>query len=70
MSEEHVLDPVLPPNEDAFDRTLRPPVLADYVGQEKVREKPRPRLAVSALAAPPGAQEVPAAALRALGVRR
>lgn len=38
MSEEHVLDPVLAPNEDAFDRTLRPRVLADYVGQEKVRE--------------------------------
>ena len=70
MSEEHMLDSVLAPNEDAFDRTLRPRVLADYVGQEKVREKPRPHLAVSALAARLGAQEVLAAALRALGVRR
>ena len=38
MSEENVLDPALAPDEDLFDRTLRPRTLADYVGQEKVRE--------------------------------
>ena len=38
MTEENVLDPALAPDEDLFDRTLRPKTLADYVGQEKVRE--------------------------------
>jgi Holliday junction DNA helicase RuvB len=38
LSEENVLDPALAPDEDLFDRTLRPRTLADYVGQEKVRE--------------------------------
>ena len=38
MTEENVLNPVLAPDEDLFDRTLRPKTLADYVGQEKVRE--------------------------------
>ena len=38
MNEENVLDPALAPDEDLFDRTLRPRTLADYVGQEKVRE--------------------------------
>ncbi len=38
MSEDNVLDPALAPDEEAFDRTLRPRVLEDYIGQEKVRE--------------------------------
>ena len=38
MSEEHVLDPALVADEDLFDRTLRPRTLADYIGQEQVRE--------------------------------
>lgn len=38
MTEENVLDPALALDEDLFDRTLRPKTLADYVGQEKVRE--------------------------------
>ncbi|HKF17907.1 MAG TPA: Holliday junction branch migration DNA helicase RuvB [Candidatus Dormibacteraeota bacterium] len=38
MDKEHVLDPALATDEDAFDRTLRPRALADYVGQQKVRE--------------------------------
>jgi len=38
VTEENVLDPALAPDEDLFDRTLRPKTLADYVGQEKVRE--------------------------------
>src|SRR5215472_3495901 len=40
MDEEdptHVLDPALAAGEEAFDRTLRPQTLADYVGQEQVR---------------------------------
>lgn len=38
MDEEHVLDPTLAADEDVFDRTLRPRALADYVGQQKVRD--------------------------------
>jgi len=38
LTEENVLDPALAPDEDLFDRTLRPRTLADYVGQEKVRQ--------------------------------
>jgi holliday junction DNA helicase RuvB len=38
VSEEHVLDPALAADEDLFDRTLRPRTLADYIGQEQVRE--------------------------------
>src|SRR5262245_60291161 len=38
MDEERVLDAGLGPDEDQFDRTLRPRSLDDYVGQEQVRE--------------------------------
>ena len=35
---KQVLNPALAADEEAFDRTLRPRTLADYVGQQKVRE--------------------------------
>ena len=38
MDDEQVLDPTLAADEDVFDRTLRPRALADYVGQQKVRD--------------------------------
>jgi Holliday junction DNA helicase RuvB len=37
-SDERVVDAHLGGDEDQFDRTLRPRALADYVGQEQVRE--------------------------------
>jgi Holliday junction DNA helicase RuvB len=38
VSDDHVLDPSAAGEEEQFDRTLRPRSLADYVGQEQVRE--------------------------------
>ena len=38
MAEERTLDPHEAPDEDQFDRTLRPRTLSDYVGQEQVRQ--------------------------------
>jgi Holliday junction DNA helicase RuvB len=38
MAEERTLDPNEAPDEDQFDRTLRPRTLSDYVGQEQVRQ--------------------------------
>jgi Holliday junction DNA helicase RuvB len=38
MAEERMLDPSETPDEDQFDRTLRPRTLDDYVGQEQVRQ--------------------------------
>jgi Holliday junction DNA helicase RuvB len=38
LADENVLDPNLSSDEDTFDRTLRPQTLAEYVGQEQVRE--------------------------------
>jgi holliday junction DNA helicase RuvB len=38
MSDERVVDPAAVTEEGQFDRTLRPRALADYVGQEQVRE--------------------------------
>src|SRR5947209_19396333 len=38
MAEERTLDPHEAPDEDQFDRTLRPRTLDDYVGQQQVRE--------------------------------
>ena len=38
MDDERVLDPAVGGDEDHFDRTLRPRTLADYVGQEQVRD--------------------------------
>ncbi len=38
VDDERVLDPGVGGDEDQFDRTLRPRTLADYVGQEQVRD--------------------------------
>jgi Holliday junction DNA helicase RuvB len=38
MAEERTLDPHETPDEDQFDRTLRPRTLDDYVGQQQVRQ--------------------------------
>jgi holliday junction DNA helicase RuvB len=38
MAEERPLDPNEAPDEDQFDRNLRPRTLDDYVGQEQVRQ--------------------------------
>src|SRR5215470_18729999 len=38
MDQDRVVDPAAVPDDDQFDRTLRPRTLADYVGQEQVRE--------------------------------
>src|SRR5256714_4118755 len=38
MAEERTLDPHETPDEDQFDRTLRPRTLDDYVGQEQVKQ--------------------------------
>ena len=38
MAEERPLDPHETPDEDQFDRTLRPRTLDDYVGQQQVRQ--------------------------------
>src|ERR1700724_4719452 len=38
MAEERTLDPQETPDEDQFDRTLRPRTLDDYVGQQQVRQ--------------------------------
>ncbi|MGH7876462.1 MAG: AAA family ATPase, partial [Candidatus Dormibacteraceae bacterium] len=35
---DNLLTPDLSPDEDQFDRTLRPQKLADYVGQEPLKE--------------------------------
>src|SRR5579871_668196 len=36
--EGRILDPVVKPDEELLDRTLRPRLLTEYVGQEQVRE--------------------------------
>ena len=38
MAEERTVDPHETPDEDQFDRTLRPRTLDDYVGQQQVRQ--------------------------------
>jgi Holliday junction DNA helicase RuvB len=38
MAEERTLDPQETPDEEQFDRTLRPRTLGDYIGQEQVRQ--------------------------------
>ncbi|HET9723972.1 MAG TPA: Holliday junction branch migration DNA helicase RuvB [Actinomycetota bacterium] len=39
MDEERIVDPELPEEERAFDAALRPKVLAEFVGQDRIKEQ-------------------------------
>ena len=49
MSEERLITPKVRPGEVATDAALRPRSLADYLGQDQVKHRKRPRLRVTVL---------------------